>query len=422
MGKGGRPGPPSALGAIAIYYRGLVHALGGGSLGSLRSAVQRGPIGTGLEPSPRAALHIYQLALAVRLWSQPHYRSGTFRQDLRKNLRNVAIPGTGVALSVLSLSRAVAVAFLLVAYPLIAAVAAVVRVRHGDAPDGWAAAFAEQLLEPDDWFFKWRLNCVLASYHALVTNEAGYAMEDKLTFLEAAEAAGVAASPWLKLPAKLIVKHRNEEGGLGIAVYSNACVGGDWIIQECLDNHADLAALLPGNAPLSTLRLVTASRACMREGAAAAASDISVLSCCWRAGRAGAATDHSSVLFDVDLASGEIGKGTSSAHWYQLGPAKAWRCARISTGHTETHHPDSGVKVTGASIPKMAEVRQLVVDAHLKMMPNVLLAGWDVAITPGGLYLLEANLSCNFFRASLDRQQYYSFVGEAIGWLERKTP
>ena len=44
---------------------------------------------------------------------------------------------------------------------------------------------------------------------------------------------------------------------------------------------------------------------------------------------------------------------------------------------------------------------------------NVLLAGWDVAITPGGLYLLEANLSCNFFRASLDRQQY-SFVGEAI--------
>ena len=45
-----------------------------------------------------------------------------------------------------------------------------------------------------------------------------------------------------------------------------------------------------------------------------------------------------------------------------------------------------------------------------------------VAITPGGLYLLEANLSCNFFRASLDRQQYYSFVGEAIGWLERKTP
>ena len=35
---------------------------------------------------------------------------------------------------------------------------------------------------------------------------------------------------------------------------------------------------------------------------------------------------------------------------------------------------------------------------------------------------LEANLSGKFFRASLDRQQYYSFVGEAIGWLERKTP
>ena len=72
------------------------------------------------------------------------------------------------------------------------------RVRHGDAPDGWAAP-AEQLLEPTTGSSSGGNRA--ASYHALVTNEPGYAMEDKLTFLEAAEAAGVAASPWLKLPA-----------------------------------------------------------------------------------------------------------------------------------------------------------------------------------------------------------------------------
>ena len=31
-------------------------------------------------------------------------------------------------------------------------------------------------------------------------------------------------------------------------------------------------------------------------------------------------------------------------------------------------------------------------------MPDVPLAGWDVAFTDKGMLLLEANLSCNFFR------------------------
>ena len=72
---------------------------------------------------------------------------------------------------------------------------------------------------------------------------------------------------------------------------------------------------------------------------------------------------------------------------------------------------------------RLREAIELVVKGHSRLMPGVPLVGWDVAMTdPEGTLLLEANLSCNFFRASLDRQQYYSFVGEAIGWLERKMP
>ena len=88
----------------------------------------------------------------------------------------------------------------------------------------------------------------------------GYALEDKLAFLQACEREGVAVTPWLRQP-RVVVKHRNEEGGLGFATFSNAVCGGEWILQKALDNAPEIARLLPDNAPLSTLRLVSASRA-----------------------------------------------------------------------------------------------------------------------------------------------------------------
>ena len=45
--------------------------------------------------------------------------------------------------------------------------------------------------------------------------------------------------------------------------------------------------------------------------------DILVLSACFRAGRAGASTDHSCVMFDVDLPTCTLKKGTSNVHWYE---------------------------------------------------------------------------------------------------------
>jgi len=52
----------------------------------------------------------------------------------------------------------------------------------------FGVAFGSQLLEPEDWFALWRLNCVLASYHAQIAGGDGYEMEDKLLFLERCEA------------------------------------------------------------------------------------------------------------------------------------------------------------------------------------------------------------------------------------------
>lgn len=40
--------------------------------------------------------HVYMLAKTLQLWDAPHYRAASFAEDLRANLKNVAIPGTGV--------------------------------------------------------------------------------------------------------------------------------------------------------------------------------------------------------------------------------------------------------------------------------------------------------------------------------------
>jgi len=370
-----------------------------------------------------ARLQIYSLCLHLRLWSRPHYRSGTFANDMRKNLRNVALPGTGLPLSLLCRHYFVAVAFLWVGVPLAALAAALLRVRESQRAVSLSRAFAEALLASGDggraWFHYWRLNCALASYHALETADDGYALEDKLTFLQACEREGVAVSPWLRTP-RLVVKHRNEEGGLGLHVFDNADAGGDWIVQAWLDNAEGVARLLPARAPLSTLRLITASRASARPPEhACTASDVLLLSACFRAGRDGALTDHSCIMYDVDVPAGVCKKGTSNSHWYQLGLSKARHCAWMSPGHTIGAHPDSGRAVAGEPVPDMAGCVKLVLEAHRKLMPRVPLVGWDVAITrEHGTLLLEANLSCNFFRATFDVDAYGTFVEELLGFLE----
>ena len=51
----------------------------------------------------------------------------------------------------------------------------------------------------------------------------------KGTFLEEGERLGLPVTPFLRAPA-LFVKHRRQEGGLGIHVYKNFAAGGDWVL------------------------------------------------------------------------------------------------------------------------------------------------------------------------------------------------
>lgn len=236
--------------------------------------------------------------------------------------------------------------------------------------------------------------------------------ESKWHFLSQGEELGLKVTPFLK-DKMLVCKHKNEEGGLGIAFFKNAAHGGDWIVQPALSNDAFLTSILPEGAPLSTFRVITASR-----GGLPGESGVKVLSCVLRAGRTNAMTDHSCVMFNVDVRTGVIGTGLANSHWYQVGLRRALSC-RWSPPPPFSSHPDNGKVYTGLEIPDFQQHVQACVEAHEKLCPAVPLSGWDLALTEeAGACLLEANLSCNFFRGSFDQQWYLRFMNEYLCYCE----
>jgi hypothetical protein len=398
------------------YYTGFWHYL----IGSGRNSDYKDSTPAVFRESPgdseeeklfkqHARIHLFGLASQFYLYNKPHYRKGSYSQDLCDNLRNVAIPGTGLPLSWIAWNRLVGLGFLMTAYPAVSLVSSLHKWFMSRFQSSISAEYATRLLAPDDWFSYWRLNCTVVGLHALLNDmPRDYEMENKWTFLEEGDKRGVPVSPYLKAPSAIVVKHRNEEGGMGIHFYKNAVAGGDWIIQSTIANSEWVSTLLPKSAPLSTFRVITQSRASLDISKKASVSDIKALSCVFRAGREGADTDHSSILFDVDVNTGLIKGGTTNAHWYRLGlfellPGRCpWR-----SHHDYKNHPDGDIPVSGNFVPDIKNLLALVEKSHFDLCPMVPFAGWDVVLSADPelpVCLLEVNLSCNFFRGSFDQK------------------
>ncbi len=138
-----------------------------------------------------------------------------------------------------------------------------------------------------------------------------------------------------------------------------------------------------------------------------------------RLGRSGAMTDHSSVLFNVDLASGKVGQGVTNSHWYRLG-LSAIHSPWLPGPPTITHPDPPCPQVAETVVPDFSSAIDLVTQAHLKMMRDVPLVGWDVAFTNEGVFILEVNLSCNFFCAEFDIVDYLAFVANYFRAIEKE--
>ena len=70
----------------------------------------------------------------------------------------------------------------------------------------------------------------------------------------------------------------------------------------------------------------------------------------------------------------------------------------------------------------MQQALDVVLRSHHDLLPDVPMVGWDVAFCPNGrIFLLEVNLSCNFFRGAFDVPAYICFVDEHFRDLEKRA-
>lgn len=139
-----------------------------------------------------------------------------------------------------------------------------------------------------------------------------------------------------------------------------------YLLESRLQQHPALARLHPQS--INTVRLVTF----YRDG------DVVLFTAAFRAGTGGSTTDNwtsGGVLVSIDPQSGTLrGDG-------YLKPGFGQRVSR---------HPDSGLPFDGFVVPHFAEAVDLVRRFH-SYLPGIHSIGWDIAITPEGPAVIEAN-------------------------------
>ncbi|MDE2462697.1 MAG: hypothetical protein KGO02_03140, partial [Alphaproteobacteria bacterium] len=109
-----------------------------------------------------------------------------------------------------------------------------------------------------------------------------------------------------------------------------------------------------------------------------------IIRACWKIPAGVHAADNfwrpGNVLAELDLASGRVLRAIRR---------RANDCDEI------THHPDTGVRITGTVVPNWNEVTQLACDSA-RILDELPLVGWDIAPVDSGAILAEANVSPDF--------------------------
>ncbi len=168
--------------------------------------------------NPHSAIWVFSLAQTGRMFDRRHYRAPSFGHDIRANLKNVAVPGTGVPLHLFFIGIVPFLLFLTVVYPVAVLLASAILCNLLEGKT-MSSLVDEHLLRPRHWFALWRLNCFLVAWHAMACEAddvvaSQYRLEGKGDFLMAAEAAGdIPISPFRRDLGTLFAKHVHIEGG-----------------------------------------------------------------------------------------------------------------------------------------------------------------------------------------------------------------
>lgn len=181
---------------------------------------------------------------------------------------------------------------------------------------------------------------------------------------------------------RVLVKPALGEGGRGITTFTADEITdvATWratlvaenrtLVEEILPQHEDLARLYPGS--VNTLRLITYRR---QDGS------FHLIASVLRIGNGGVIDNFAGggMFTMVD--------DHGTAQWAGVD----------KNSNVFTRHPVTDVEIAGFQVPLFAEAVAMVEEAS-RRLPTVPYVGWDVAITPEGPALIEANHNSSVFQ------------------------
>jgi len=156
---------------------------------------------------------------------------------------------------------------------------------------------------------------------------------------------------------------------------------GNYLFQSCVERHPAFAKMTGGG--LSTIRIATLDSgdgAKPWRAAAKLTSPRTVADNFWRAGN---------LLAAVDLETGKLGKALTTMGM---------------DGDFVSRHPDTQEPIEGVEIPFWREAIQATQDVA-SLFPRTLLLGFDVAITPEGPMIIEANADPHLMMMQIAHQE-----------------
>lgn len=201
-------------------------------------------------------------------------------------------------------------------------------------------------------------------------------------WIDAATASDDDLSAFLARHPRIIAKPAAGEGGAGIGVYESSEVDdvAAWrarlverdqtLLEEVLSQHDDLNAVYPDS--VNTVRMIT-----YRDPQ----GELHVIASVLRIGN-GAVIDN-------------FASGGMFTMLDDTGVALYPGVDKQS--HIYTEHPVTGTTIKGVKVPFYDEVVEMVTEASTRL-PTVPYVGWDIAITPTGPALIEANHNSSVFQ------------------------
>jgi hypothetical protein len=201
-------------------------------------------------------------------------------------------------------------------------------------------------------------------------------------WIDAGDATVDELTAFLARHARVIAKPVAGEGGAGIAIFDTGAIAdvAAWraeriekdqtLLEQVLTQHEDLDAVYPDS--VNTVRMIT-----YRDPQ----GELHVIASVLRIGNGAVIDNFASggmfTMLDDDGVALYPGVDKQS--------------------HIYRQHPVTGTMIQGVKVPFYSEVVEMIADAA-KRLPTVPYVGWDIAITPEGPALIEANHNSSVFQ------------------------